>query len=553
MWFRFSRRTRRLSAVRSHHFQPQVDVLEDRCLLNAGALDTTFGGTGVVTTSLKGGAVAQAVVIQPWDGKIVVEGHSGSKGSDTLARYNPDGSLDSTFGSGGIAVSSLDGGRAIALYSSTDTTGNAKKIVQANGGALVRFNANGSIDTSFGKRGTVTVAWTIAGVVIQPDGKIVVDGFSGSASELARFNANGTLDTSFGSGGTVTLAGGFIDYQSLLLQPDGKLVVGGENNVGPNSTLELELARVNANGTLDTTFNSAGPNPGIVTAALANPYIDDVRLALYPSTGTDTADFGKIVAAATIGLNPGGINNEQVTLARFSADGTADNTFGQGGQVVTPFPNSGSMAWATALQADGKIVVAGNTISYGGGSWNFSLLRYNPDGSLDTTFSNSSGQQVFPSGGLVMTPDGTPDGRALAVAIQADGRIVAAGATDFATSSSEFMVARYLPGPEIGTFTASASTVTAGNSLTLTASNVSDGDPSSANPSQYATVTQVAFYAVDTSGNQYLLGNSTLSNGVWSPVNYTVSLSSGSYTLFAQATDSDDTIGDAAFLTLTVQ
>jgi uncharacterized delta-60 repeat protein len=528
-----------------------VHALEDRCLLSAGALDTTFGGTGVVTTSLsKGSDVANAVLIQPWDDKIVVAGSSpAGKGTVmSLARYNADGSLDSTFGSGGKVVSGVgtNGSNAAALYPSTDTTGNAKKIVEAGGGSLARFNANGSTDTSFGRRGTVTVPWTIAGVVIQPDGKIVVDGYNSSGSELARFNANGTPDTGFGSGGTATLAGGFsVDYQCLLLQPDGKLVLGGENGGWPNEL--LELARFTANGTLDTTFNSAGPVPGTVTAALANPAIVDLRLALYPSTGTDTADYGKVVAAGTIYGNPGGMNSNQITLARYNADGTADATFGQSGQVVTPFPTSAGMAWATALQADGKIMVTGNADSVPSGNWWFSLLRYNTDGSLDTTFSNSSGQLIFPNGGLVATPSGTPDSRALAVAIQADGRIVAAGREQVAAGSGDtnFMVARYLAGPEVGTFTSSASTVTVGSNLTLTASNLTDGDPG-------ATVTQVAFYAIDGSGHQYLLGTGTLSNGVWT-LNYTVSLAPGSYTLFAQATDSDGIIGDSAFLSLTVQ
>jgi uncharacterized delta-60 repeat protein len=522
--------------------RPLVETLEDRCLLSAGALDTTFGGTGVVTTSLsKGGDGADAVLVQPWDGKIVAAGsaHPGSGTVMGLARYNTDGTLDSTFGSGGIVVSKVgtNGSNVAALYPSTDTTGNAKKIVEAGGGTVARFNANGGLDTSFGSRGTVSVSYTITGVVIQPDGKIVVDGYTGSVTEVSRFKTNGTLDTAFGSGGTATLSGPFVDYQCLLLQPDGKLVVGGESGGGPNE--QLELARLTANGVLDPTFNSAGPTPGIVTAALANPAVVDLRLALYPSTGTDAADYGKIVAAGTILGNPGGINSNQITLARYNPDGTADATFGQSGQVVTPFPSGGGRAWAAAIQADGKVVVAGDTYQYpGNGHWTFSLLRYNTDGSQDATFG---------SGGIVTTPNGTGDGQARAVALQVDGRIVTAGKVQAAAGSGDwnFMTARYLAGPEIGTFTSSAATVTAGSSLTLSASNLSDGDPG-------ATITQVAFYAVDQSGNQYLLGTGTLSNGVWT-LSYTVNIASGSYTLFAQATDSDGTIGDSAFLTLIVQ
>jgi uncharacterized delta-60 repeat protein len=519
-----------------------VEALEDRCLLSsAGALDTTFGGTGVVTTA---GDSATAVLIQPWDGKIVVAGSSA--GNMSLARYNADGSLDASFGSSGKEVSKIPTDsfwNAAALYSSSDTTGNAKKIVEAGGASLARFNANGSVDKNFGSRGRVVVASTndIAGVVIQPaDGKIVVAGDNGSAFVLSRYNADGTLDTTFG-GGTVTLSIGSSGaiVEALALQADGKLVeAGGSRN---SSSTTWELARFNANGTLDTTFDATGPNPGTVISTFATTTNEVRGLAIYPSTGADTADYGKLLAAGSISGNPGGTNDAQPALARYNADGTPDTTFGQSGQVVTPLPNSGGDVYAVAIQADGKIIAAGQIA--GTGQWQFGLLRYNTNGSLDTSFGN---------GGIVQTPpaNGTNNSEGRAVAIQADGRIVVAGKTfNSGTGSSYFMTARYLAGPEIGTFTASASTVTSGGNLTLTASNFTDGDPSGTG---YATITQVAFYAVDSSGNQYLLGYGTQSNGVWT-LNCTVSLASGSYSLFAQATDSDGLIGDSAFLPLTVQ
>jgi uncharacterized delta-60 repeat protein len=502
-------------------------------LLSAGALDTTFGGTGVVTTTLsRSNDVAWAVLIQPWDGKIVAAGTTSSSGM-SLARYNTDGSLDSTFGRGGIEVSKIPTNlnrQVAALYPATDMTGNAKKIVEAGAGSLARFNANGSVDTSFGNKGLVAVSSisNIFGVVVQPDGKIVVAG----DNKVIRYNASGTLDTTFASGGTATVpslgSGGWLG--ALALQADGKLVAGG-----PTGANAWEVARLNTNGTLDATFDSAGPVPGTVTTTFATPANPLWGLAIYPSTGTDAADYGKIVAAGSITGNPGGVSDGQPALARYNADGTPDSTFGQSGQVVTPLPNSGGGANALAIQADGKVVAAGGIERAGGGQSQFGLLRYNTDGSLDTTFGNH---------GIVQTANGTGDSTALAVAIQADGRIVAAGRTQGSTGW-DFMVARYLPGPEIGTFTASAATVTAGSSLTLTASNLTDGDPG-------ATITQVAFYAVDGSGTQYLLGTGTLTGGVWT-LSYTVSLASGSYTLYAQATDSDDIIGDSALLSLTVQ
>jgi uncharacterized delta-60 repeat protein len=548
MGFRFSHRTRRPSAARFPHFRPQVDVLEDRCLLSAGALDTTFGnGAGYVTTSLGQGGTDNAVLIQPWDGKIVVAGATQSHRSTVmaLARYNADGSLDSTFGSGGTVVSSIGAGYiAAALYPSTDMTGNAEKIVEAGGTSLARFNANGSLDTSFGGGrhggGSVTVPWAghIVGVVIDANGNIVVGGDNGTAFELSRYKPNGTLDTSFGSGGTATLSPGLpVTSQSLVLQADGNLLIGGQvETAGQPYPQTPELASFMSGGTspgtLDKTFNKDGSSPGTVTFSFPDQ-TNNIRLAIYPSTGSDTADSAKIAVAATILGNPAGTNSQQIALARYNADGTPDTTFGQSGQVVTPFPNSGGVASATTIQGDGKIVVAGTTRVTGGVSV-LSLLRYNTNGSLDTTFG---------SGGLVQTSVG-PAGLGVAVAIQPDGRIVAAG-----TVNGEFLVARYLAGPEIGTFTASAATVTVGRGLTLMASNLTDGDPSGTG---YATVTQVTFYAVDSSGNQTPLGTGTLSNGVWT-LNYTVSLASGTYTLFAQATDSDNIVGDSAFLPLTVQ
>jgi uncharacterized delta-60 repeat protein len=408
---------------------------------------------------------------------------------------------------------------------------NDGKIVEASGGVVVRFNADGSIDNTFGSRGTATVSLDgqIAGVVIQSDGKIVLDG----GNQLARLNANGTLDTSFGSGGIATVPGFAGGLDALSLQPDGKLVAAGTT-----SSNAWELARYIPGGTLDTTFNSAGAVPGTVTFSFAAGLGGPSGLAIYPSTGPDTADYGKIEVAGSLQNNPGGIWGYQVALARFNADGSTDSTFGQAGQVVTPFPTGGMSATATALQADGKIVVAGKSVRSGGGQTGFGVLRYNADGSLDTSFGN---------GGLVQTFSATGDSWASGVALQADGRIVAAGRTN-GSNGWDFIVARYLPGPEIGTFAASASTVTRGSSLTLTASNLSDGDPAGTG---YATITQVSFYAVDQSGNQYLLGYGTSSNGVWT-LNFTVNLASGGYTLYSQATDSDGIVGNSAFLTLTV-
>jgi uncharacterized delta-60 repeat protein len=335
----------------------------------------------------------------------------------------------------------------------------------------------------------------------------------------------------------LTIPGGVVSG-AVALQADGKFVVSGQGG----SPASAVVARFNSNGTPDTSFGGGGY---VATSIPNDP--GNVLLAVYPTTGPDTADYGKIVEACTIHGN-NGVNGSQIALARLNPNGTLDSTFGTSGEVITGFPNSGSIAWATALQQDGKLVVAGQTAV--SGAWDFSLLRYNSNGSLDTTFSNSYGSQIFPNGGLVVTPSGTPDSRAFAVAIQPDGRIVAAGTINF----SVFMTARYLVGPQIGSFTANPDPVTAGSSVTLTASNISDGDPNN-------TITQVAFYLDSNNDGQLEPGTDTLlgyatqtSPGVWTLTDSSAfGLTAGTYTLFAQAEDGYGILGDPANLTLTVQ
>jgi uncharacterized delta-60 repeat protein len=532
------RRSRRVPSV----CRPRLEALEDRCLLSgAGSLDTSFGGTGIVTTSNIG--EASAVLIQPWDGKIVVAGNSaGGKGANfgaqymSLARYQPNGSLDSTFGNGGEVVSTVRGDLFdlnAALYPKAGTANDCKIVVASasstNLSYVARFNINGSLDMSFGKgssKGSVGVPYGVGrkDVVIQPDGKIVVAGQDTSATEfeLTRFNIDGSLDSTFGNGGTATLLVGASTYANgLRLQADGKLVVAGYTG----ASRVWELARFTANGSLDTSFGFGGT---VTTsfAGLAGGTLFD--LAIYPTTGTDATDYGKIVV---VGDQTDNSSHGQIALARYNVDGTADTTFGQSGQVITP-----GLAAAVALQLDGKVVVAGWS---SGASGSFSLLRYDTTGNLDTTFGN---------GGIVQTASNP---FTLAVAIYpyagpdtADyGKIVAAGSTSGSSNGYyDLVLARYLNQPLIGSFTASANSVTAGSTVTLTAAGVTGS----------GTITQVAFY-VQVNGTNTLLGTGTqTSPGVWT-FTFTVNLTPGTYTLSAVAEDSSGLFSDPFALALTVQ
>jgi uncharacterized delta-60 repeat protein len=222
----------------------------------SGSLDTTFGKSGMVTTPIgSGNAVAHALGIQS-DGKIVAAGSSNNIGNDdfTLVRYNTDGSFDTTFGTGGIVTTTI-GSDAYAQALGIQTDG---KIVAAgdyyNGSnyefALVRYTADGSLDTTFGTGGIVTTtigsgnAWANA-LGIQTDGKIVAAGYSYNSSNddfsLVRYNADGSLDTTFGTGGIVTTAigSGNAGANALGIQTDGKIVAAGQSSNGSNEDFIL--------------------------------------------------------------------------------------------------------------------------------------------------------------------------------------------------------------------------------------------------------------------------------------------------------------------------
>lgn len=261
--------------------------------------------------------------------------------------------------------------------------------------------ADGDLDPSFGVGGKVRTPFPIGAyatdVAVQTDGRIVVVGAAAGASgtgelALARYLPDGTLDPAFGTGGIVTTAiagGNFDEARAVAIQPNGRIVVAGTD-----SWERFALVRYLPNGDLDTSF---GGN-GIVRTNFTPG--DDVAwdMALQPD--------GKIVAVGAAGFGQVGFQ-----LARYRRNGELDQTFGGDGKVVTKY--AGANARAVALQPNGRIVVAGYN------PWGLALARYLPDGRLDRSFSGNGmiGREVW---GVW----------ALAVAIQPDGRIVAAGDFD---------------------------------------------------------------------------------------------------------------------------
>ena len=405
----------------------------------AGQLDTSFDGDGKVTTDVTArGDFATNVAIQV-DGKIVVVGAAqwGKDPKFVLLRYNPDGTLDTSFSGDGKVTTNFtrledaawavviqSDGRIFAAGDAGFGTGNSRF-------AVARYNADGTLDTTFGGDGKVTTQFTrhddpVAAAALQPDGKIVVSGganWGGGESNfaLARYNTDGTLDPSFGGDGRVTAD--FArrgDYaNAVVVQADGKLVAGGYATYSrTNGFNRFAVARYNADGTLDTSFSGDGKQTTDFTRR-NDPALD---LTLQPD--------GKIVAA---GISKADGSNPNVALARYNADGTLDASFSGDGKVTTDFSGGYDQAYAVALQPDGKIVVGGATAGLGG---RFLIARYDTSGALDSTFNG---------GGFAATNFTRHDDFAYGLALQADGNLVLVGGSGWGGSNlGKIALARYL-------------------------------------------------------------------------------------------------------------
>ena len=406
-------------------------------------LDPSFDGDGIVVTDHREFEQIHAIVIQP-DGKIVAAGLSGiihdniqEPTSIMVARYNVDGSLDSTFGSGGVVTTDVGTyARAWAVALQADgkivVGGRGGTFLQANF-AVVRYNPNGTLDNTFGSGGIVTHSLggisQFTGVAVQSDGKIVASGEApggGSFSmfTVARYNTNGSLDTTFdGDGVSQAIPVGFqvsptATARGLALQLDQKIVVAGVCVFG--STLKSCTSRYNSDGSLDSTFDG----DGLVATDFDSSFGSVAE-------GVKIQPDGKLVVAGQAFTTSGVIP----ALARYNVNGSLDTSFDGDGRVTTP--NSLQLeAEALALQPNGKIVVVGRGFTFSPFFSAITAVRYDSNGSLDSTFG---------SGGFVTTFVGTS--QAFAVAVQTDGRIVVGGYGNFVADVgavvSDFALVRY--------------------------------------------------------------------------------------------------------------
>lgn len=255
----------------------------------------------------------------------------------------------------------------------------------------------GQLDTTFGDEGKVVTDLgsgleEVRGIAIQSDGKIVAVGESWPEPDeqprfaMVRYNKNGTLDTSFGNKGIViTNINGRADANAVAIQPDGKIVVAGQGKMPDVYHPVFALARYNSTGRLDTSF---GKN-GIVTTDFADRPEEGSAL------GVAIQPDGKIVAVGSVGPY---IYSHDLAVARYNKNGTPDTSFGKKGQYLYANPTGEAIARAVAFQSDGKLLVAGN-VSPGGGNDNFAVLRLTTKGKLDTTFGDKGVAQSDMLGG----------------------------------------------------------------------------------------------------------------------------------------------------------
>lgn len=326
----------------------------------------------------------------------------------SVAAVTP-GDLDLTFGTNGVA-------RVETGSSMTYTGLNASAAVQADGKIVItrtisngtdndiitlRIKQDGTIDTGFGTQGKVTTTFGTGQdisrcIAVQPDGRVIVGGESHVGAwrlAMIRFMADGTPDSSFGISGKVmtTSAVGAGSATGIVLQSDGKIVTAGS---APGDYNDFAVVRFNVDGSLDSSFGTSGRSAVSIGTGLSNDWPS--CLALQPD--------GKIVVA--------GYSDGDFAVVRLLANGGLDNNFGVGGKVVVD-AGSGGFLESVALQSDGKILVCG-----GGGSNDFALFRFNTDGTPDASFS---------SDGKAFVTVGDDDSSAYAVRIQDNGKILVAG------------------------------------------------------------------------------------------------------------------------------
>ncbi|MEU6574281.1 hypothetical protein [Streptomyces sp. NPDC046805] len=370
--------------------------------ISPGDPDTSFGVNGRTTTDF-GATPSEPEIgndlVRGPNGELYVIGRrgvnvvlAGGESSFGLAKYTPDGHLDTSFGKGGLVTTDFgDGvgvGRALLLLPDGKLiAGGFTQREQIADVALAKYNPDGSLDTSFGDGGKVRTDLSgglgdgIRGLALTKDGKILAAGASGPDSFVARYLPDGHLDPTFGNGGVAKTDFGLGDHLFALDElPDGKIIGAGTSNG------DFLLARFNPDGTLDTSFGQGGS----VHTDMSGQ--NDLAFGF-----AHTAD-GYLITGAANAPDPFGATGPiRTAVARYHTDGTLDTSFGGDGKVTTDVdPVTADEGREVAVDSQGRVVVAGLTGEVSAfpldpTAGDMLVTRYRPDGTLDTSFGGGDG------------------------------------------------------------------------------------------------------------------------------------------------------------------
>lgn len=461
----------KVRSSKSHTQKLRLETLGERITPAVGALDATYGADGIINTNFGADEQSKGQVIQP-DGKIVVVGFTGFGSSVDFAmiRYNVDGSLDTSFGSGGKVTTSFGTGTDIA--NAVALQGDGKIVVVGssvqgsnNDVAMARYNPNGTLDTTFSGDGKLTIPSagdaSATSVAVHPTGAIVVVGTSTSSNaDFAFWNVSTTGSLSNSSSFAIGSGNDFAN--DVVIQPSGRIVIAGTSTSGSNE--DFALLGINLNGNRDSTFGTNGvtitdfsnrsdrarsvamaPNGTIMAVGTSDvgggnfafafaKYTPNGALDIsLNGTGKTTVDFGSgSDEAFDVALDS---NNYWVAVG-YTTNGSNKNLAladDFGGALVSDLGSNDDGGAAIAFQADGKPVIAGQTIS---GTYDFALVRYNTiEGyALDKTLASGPGYVTTDFGSSNDTPKRS--------ALQSDGKLIVVGQTVIGTFAA-ISVVRY--------------------------------------------------------------------------------------------------------------
>jgi len=409
------------------------------CTGQAGTLDESFGDGGVAVLSFGNNTVdADAIAIQS-DGKIVLAGAWSTAKGFAVLRLNPSGSLDATFGSGGVVEKSVGGvspvSRAVGIQADGKIVVAGFVIFAGTGydAVVMRFLPDGSPDNTFGAGGVAITDIDshddqALALSLQPDGRIILAGqtlsndLTTSDMLFVRYLSNGSLDPTFGLGGIATVdLRGTTDIARAVALSGGKIVAAGTSRDPASSRTDIGVVRLDANGTPDPTFGVAGS----YVSSFGGPGSQVAR-----SLAIDSA--GRILVAGSYGS----AQPNNFAVARLTTGGAIDSTFGVGGLAVTDFSGRSDDGFGAALQADGRLLVAGPSLGSTPTDSQIGISRYLPDGSPDLAFAVGGKQAT-------RLPTGFSGPGASALALVPCGALVAGGWDEDAVGLSRIGLVRY--------------------------------------------------------------------------------------------------------------